>query len=99
VLVSFPWEGKRWLLGLAAIGGVEDGKPRGAWGCGYLGGYRLRAGSERGTGTGRGADMAQVLVTGGTGYIACHCMLRLLADGHSIRTTVRSLAREGEVRA
>lgn len=43
--------------------------------------------------------MAQVLVTGGTGFIACHCILRLLADGHSVRTTVRSLAREGEVRA
>jgi len=43
--------------------------------------------------------MAQVLVTGGTGFIACHCMLRLLADGHTVRTTVRSLAREGEVRA
>ncbi|MBW8889203.1 MAG: aldehyde reductase [Fibrobacteres bacterium] len=43
--------------------------------------------------------MAQVLVTGGTGFIACHCMLRLLADGHSVRTTVRSLARESDVRA
>jgi nucleoside-diphosphate-sugar epimerase len=43
--------------------------------------------------------MAQVLVTGGTGFIACHCILRLLADGHTVRTTMRSLAREGEVRA
>jgi nucleoside-diphosphate-sugar epimerase len=43
--------------------------------------------------------MAQVLVTGGSGYIGSHCILRLLADGHRVRTTVRSLAREAEVRA
>lgn len=43
--------------------------------------------------------MAQVLVTGGSGFIASHCILRLLADGHRVRTTVRSLAREAEVRA
>ena len=40
-----------------------------------------------------------VLVTGGTGFIAQHCMLALLAAGYRVRTTVRSLAREGEVRA
>jgi nucleoside-diphosphate-sugar epimerase len=43
--------------------------------------------------------MAQVLVTGGSGFIGSHCILRLLADGHRVRTTVRSLAREAEVRA
>ena len=43
--------------------------------------------------------MAQVLVTGGSGFIGCHCILRLLAEGHSVRTTVRSLSREAEVRA
>jgi nucleoside-diphosphate-sugar epimerase len=40
-----------------------------------------------------------VLVTGGSGFIAMHCMLKLFAAGHRVRTTVRSLAREAEVRA
>ena len=40
-----------------------------------------------------------VLVTGGSGFIATHCMLQLLAAGYRVRTTVRSLAREAEVRA
>lgn len=40
-----------------------------------------------------------VLVTGGTGFIAQHCILALLKSGYSVRTTVRSLAREAEVRA
>jgi dihydroflavonol-4-reductase len=40
-----------------------------------------------------------VLVTGGSGFIAQHCILQLLAAGHRVRATVRSLAREGEVRA
>jgi len=39
-----------------------------------------------------------VLVTGGTGFIAQHCMLALLRAGYRVRTTVRSLAREAEVR-
>jgi dihydroflavonol-4-reductase len=39
-----------------------------------------------------------VLVTGGTGFIAQHCMLALLRAGYRVRTSVRSLAREGEVR-
>ncbi|MCP1625997.1 SDR family oxidoreductase [Pseudomonas nitroreducens] len=39
-----------------------------------------------------------VLVTGGTGFIAQHCLLALLRDGYQVRTTVRSLAREAEVR-
>lgn len=39
-----------------------------------------------------------VLVTGGTGFIAQHCILALLQRGYRVRTTVRSLAREGEVR-
>lgn len=39
-----------------------------------------------------------VLVTGGTGFIAQHCMLALLEAGYRVRTTVRSMAREGEVR-
>ncbi|MDY0746970.1 aldehyde reductase [Paucibacter sp. R3-3] len=40
----------------------------------------------------------QVLVTGGTGFIAQHCILLLLKNGYRVRTTVRSLAREPEVR-
>src|ERR1700753_1496795 len=40
-----------------------------------------------------------VLVTGGTRFIAQHCILALLESGHSVRTTVRSLGREAEVRA
>lgn len=39
-----------------------------------------------------------VLVTGGSGFIGAHCILRLLANGHMVRTTVRSRAREAEVR-
>lgn len=40
----------------------------------------------------------KVLVTGGTGFIAQHCILALLKAGYPVRTTVRSLAREAEVR-
>ena len=43
--------------------------------------------------------MAQILVTGGTGFIGAHCLLQLLAAGHQTRTTIRDLAREGDVRA
>jgi dihydroflavonol-4-reductase len=39
-----------------------------------------------------------VLVTGGTGFIAQHCMLALLSQGFQVRTTVRDLSREAEVR-
>jgi nucleoside-diphosphate-sugar epimerase len=34
--------------------------------------------------------MSTVLVTGGTGFIAGHCILQLLAAGHTVRTTIRS---------
>jgi dihydroflavonol-4-reductase len=40
-----------------------------------------------------------VLVTGGTGFIAQYCILALLDAGYRVKTTVRSLSREGEVRA
>jgi nucleoside-diphosphate-sugar epimerase len=40
-----------------------------------------------------------VLVTGGSGFVGAHCILQLLGAGHRVRTTVRSLKRETEVRA
>jgi nucleoside-diphosphate-sugar epimerase len=43
--------------------------------------------------------MSTILVTGGSGFIGAHCILQLLAAGHRVRTTVRSLKREGDVRA
>lgn len=39
-----------------------------------------------------------VLVTGGTGFIAQHCILVLLNAGYRVRTTIRSLSRQAEVR-
>src|SRR3954451_654354 len=39
-----------------------------------------------------------VLVTGGSGFIGAHCIRRLHQDGYRLRTTVRSLSREPEVR-
>jgi nucleoside-diphosphate-sugar epimerase len=45
--------------------------------------------SERGT----------VLVTGGSGYIGSWCVIGLLQQGYTVRTTVRDPRREGEVRA
>ena len=41
----------------------------------------------------------QVLVTGGSGFIGAHCILQLLDRGYRVRTTVRNLNREPEVRA
>jgi nucleoside-diphosphate-sugar epimerase len=43
--------------------------------------------------------MSMILVTGGSGFIGSHCILQLLAAGHQVRTTVRSINREGDVRA
>jgi len=43
--------------------------------------------------------MSTVLVTGGSGFIAGHCILQLLAAGDRVRATVRSLKREPDVRA
>ncbi|BAV06927.1 Nucleoside-diphosphate-sugar epimerase [Filimonas lacunae] len=38
-----------------------------------------------------------VLVTGGTGFVASHCLLQLLQKGYQVKTTVRSLNRKQEV--
>ena len=43
--------------------------------------------------------MSIVLVTGGSGFIGSHCILQLLEQGHEVRTTVRNLGKEPEVRA
>ncbi|HUA98001.1 MAG TPA: aldehyde reductase [Terracidiphilus sp.] len=43
--------------------------------------------------------MSIVLVTGGSGFIASHAILQLLAAGHTVRATVRDLKREPEVHA
>jgi nucleoside-diphosphate-sugar epimerase len=40
-----------------------------------------------------------VLVTGGSGFIGAHCIDQLLRSGYRLRTTVRSLKREADVRA
>ena len=43
--------------------------------------------------------MSRVLVTGGSGFIGSHCILQLLESGYEVRTTVRNLNREEDVRA
>lgn len=42
--------------------------------------------------------MSTVLVTGGSGFIGSHAILQLLAGGYTVRTTVRNLGRESDVR-
>ena len=39
-----------------------------------------------------------VLVTGGTGFIGSWCIVELLKRGYSVRTTIRSPARQADVR-
>jgi nucleoside-diphosphate-sugar epimerase len=41
----------------------------------------------------------RVLVTGGSGFVGSYCILKLLEAGYQVRTTVRSLKREPDVRA
>ena len=45
------------------------------------------------------SEQKTVLVTGGSGYIGSWCVIGLLQQGYTVRTTVRSLAREAAVRA
>ncbi|GAB4027739.1 SDR family oxidoreductase [Spirosoma koreense] len=40
-----------------------------------------------------------VLVTGGSGFIASHCIIQLLQAGYQVRATLRSLTRSADVRA
>lgn len=43
--------------------------------------------------------MNDVLVSGGTGFVASHCILQLLGAGRSVRATVRAHHREADLRA
>jgi dihydroflavonol-4-reductase len=45
------------------------------------------------------AQMKTVLVTGGSGFLGGWCAIELLRHGYRVRTTVRDLSREPEVRA
>ena len=40
-----------------------------------------------------------IVLTGASGFLARHVLQRLLADGHHVRATLRSLSRADEVRA
>jgi len=44
-------------------------------------------------------QMKTVLVTGGSGFLGGWCLVELLRRGYRVRTTVRDLSREAEVRA
>ncbi|OBR54767.1 SDR family oxidoreductase [Paraburkholderia tropica] len=44
-------------------------------------------------------NQQRVLVTGGAGFIAGHCILQLLEQGYHVRATLRSLEKESGIRA
>jgi nucleoside-diphosphate-sugar epimerase len=46
-----------------------------------------------------GAEQETVLVTGGSGFLGGWCVAELLRRGYSVRTTVRDLSREAELRS
>ena len=48
---------------------------------------------------GADTDTKTVLVTGGSGFLGGWCLVELLRQGYEVRTTVRDLAKEPEVRA
>ncbi|TWB80306.1 dihydroflavonol-4-reductase [Nitrospirillum amazonense] len=43
--------------------------------------------------------MSKILVTGGSGFLAGHCIAAALAAGHEVRTTLRNLDKASQVRA
>ena len=60
---------------------------------------RIPTTTERGDTTRAEADGHTVLVTGGSGYLGGWMIVALLQRGYRVRTTLRSLGREAEVRA
>lgn len=44
------------------------------------------------------AERGLVLITGGSGYVAGFCITKLISEGWHVRTTLRNLAREDDVR-
>jgi dihydroflavonol-4-reductase len=62
----------------------------------YLNGVNIGRGTVMAD---NGAAKGTVLVTGGSGYIGGFCVIGLLQQGYTVRTTVRNLNREGQVRA
>jgi dihydroflavonol-4-reductase len=43
--------------------------------------------------------MSTVLVTGGSGFVGVHCIVKLLEAGHAVRTTIRNRKREADILA
>jgi nucleoside-diphosphate-sugar epimerase len=43
--------------------------------------------------------MSKILVTGGSGFVASHLILKLLEGGHQVRATLRSLTRVDQLRS
>lgn len=56
------------------------------------------AGTDRADATTSLTEHGRVLVTGGSGFLAAHCVVRLLREGYAVRTTVRSRDKADRVR-